>query len=520
MLLLVLIAGCAPQEEPTILVSVIADGHERAWQHTEPVTVQQFLQQVDIEVDYTIDRVNPERWTQIHDGIRITVVRVQEEEYCEEEEIPFRQQTRWVEGLEEERIGQAGRNGIQEICYRVRIDDGVRREPIEISRVEVRAPQDEIIYVPPTGELEPVPIRGTLAYISNGNAWVMRGSSTTKRPLTVTSDLDGRIFSLSEDGRRLLFARQTDDDTSSINRLWLISDTTNDNIGPIELIPQDVLYAEWVPGRDHTIAYSTFEGRQAPPGWQALNDLWMVRIDPQTGDQINITEVLDRSSGGAYGWWGTGFKWSPDGSQLAYIRADSIGLVDIEAGELGPRLEEFAALNTLQDWSWRTTVSWSPDSSLLLTTVHGPPYGGESPENSPVFNVAVVATDGSFRADMVERAGIWSTPRFSPQINDDDRQFPRGYMAYLQAREWESSISGEYDLIIADRDGSNARVVFPEADQPGFAARQFAQDFVWSPDGKQLAFIYLGNLWVMDVESGIAHQLTQDGGASKPIWKQ
>jgi resuscitation-promoting factor RpfB len=515
---LIVLAGCVQEEQAGILVSLVADGHERAWYYSEPVTVQQFLQEADIEVDYAMDRVNPERWTQIYDGIRITIVRVDEEEYCEENDIPFRQQTRFVEGLEQERIGQAGRNGIQQVCYRVRIEDGVRRDPVEISRVELVSPQDEIIYVPPTGELDPVPITGTLAYISNGNAWVMRGSSANRRPLTVTSDLDSRVFSLSPDGRQLLIARTEDNDGSTFNRLWLITDTTSETGEPVQLIPQDVLYAEWVPGHNHTISYSTFESRQAPPGWQALNDLWIMRIDPQTGDQINIDQILDRSPGGLYGWWGTTYRWSPDGEKLAYVRADAVGLVDLDDGRLEPPLLEYAVLNTLQDWSWRATVSWSPDGDLILTTVHGPPYGNEPPENSPIFNIAVSAADGGFSADIVERAGIWSTPRFSPHINDEGNPFPRGYMAYLRARDWEASISSEYDLVVADRDGSNARVIFPRDGQPGLAARQFAQDFVWSPDGRQLAFVYLGNLWVIDVESGIAHQLTQDGGASKPVW--
>ena len=32
-----------------------------------------------------------------------------------------------------------------------------------------------------SGELDPVTIDGTLAYLSNNNVWAMRGSSTSKR---------------------------------------------------------------------------------------------------------------------------------------------------------------------------------------------------------------------------------------------------------------------------------------------------------------------------------------------------
>jgi hypothetical protein len=110
---------------------------------------------------------------------------------------------------------------------------------------------------------------------------------------------------------------------------------------------------------------------------------------------------------------------------------------------------------------------------------------------------------------------MWSTPTYSPQF-ESESIYPGGYMAYLQAREWQESRSGEYDLIVADRDGSNARRVFPPHDQPGLRAQ--VGELAWSPDGRQIALIYQGNLWVVDVETGLADQLTQGGGASRPVW--
>src|SRR5205085_11516227 len=92
----------------------------------------------------------------------------------------------------EQQVGQAGQNGILETCNRITLRDGVESDRVKVSETEIVAPQDEIISVGPTGEVEPVPISGTLAYLNNGNAWVMRGSSTAKRLLTTSSDLDSR----------------------------------------------------------------------------------------------------------------------------------------------------------------------------------------------------------------------------------------------------------------------------------------------------------------------------------------
>ncbi len=518
--LFVFFAACTQVEEaPSFLVSLVTDGRELTFEYTVPVTVAEFLQDAEVEIG-ELDRVEPPAFSQIRDGMRVTVVRVEEQTECEEEEIPHRTNRVFNEGLApgDELLGQAGLNGVEEICYRVLIEDGIRRDPVEISRVILTEAQDEVVYIGPTGQLDPVPITGTLAYINNRNAWIMSGSSTTKRPLTTASDLDNRVFSLSENGRQLIFTTRDNRDNDRetyLNQLWMISDTGRD-ADPIKLIPEDILAAEWIPGQSNMISYTTGEARQTAPGWQAFNDLWTMRIDPQTGEALNINEVLEPSSGGLYGWWGTAYKWSPDGTQLGWVRADSLGTVDLDSGELRPLLQ-FPLFNAPGDWSWRASLSWSPDNQLLLTQVHGPPVSNEPAEFSPVFNVAVTSAEGSFSTEVVDNAGIWSSPTYSPLFTPPDSEFSIGRFVYLQARDISNSINpqAEYDLIVADRDGSNQRRIFPPVGQPGLTAQQ---TLAWSPDARQIAFIYQGNLWVADVETGVTHQLTLDGGASHPVW--
>jgi hypothetical protein len=517
-LLVVLLAACTTtaSQEQRIIVSLVADGRERTFTYDLPITVGEFLRDAGVTLG-NIDDVNPPTFSQIADGMRVTVVRVQEQTECETEAIAYRRQTVPFEGLEpgEERIGQAGQNGETQVCYRVEIRDGVRGSRTETNRTVLKAPVDEIVYVGPVGELDPVSIPGTLAYINNGNAWVMRGSSATRRNLTNTGDVEGRVFSLTPDGRALLFSQRTPSNAGFSNALYLITDTTV-NADAIELTPVNVLYAEWVPGRDHTIAYSTAEARAAPPGWQAYNDLWLLRIDPASGSPLGVERLLENNPGGFAGWWGTGFYWSPDGSQLAYARANGIGLVNLETREL-QSLVTYTPFSSPASWSWRAQVSWSADSALLLTTVHGQPIGSEPPESSPAFHVAVTDTSGSFVANIGQNAGIWSVPTYSPAQRDANGAIISGQIAYLRARSINNSISesAEYDLIVADRDGSNARVLFPQTTaQPGLTAREFA----WSPDGSAIAFIYQGSLWAVDVDSGLANQLTLDAGASRPVW--
>jgi hypothetical protein len=517
-LFLLTLASCVPTPAaPKLLVSLVADGRERTFEYASPVTVGEFLGDAEIELGQR-DRVSPERFTQITDGMRVTVVRVTEQTECEQVTIPHERQTVFNEALDpdEELLAQVGQNGVEEVCYVVNVEDGVARERVETSRVEITAPQDEIVYVGPTGQLDPVPIMGTLAYLNNSNAWVMRSSSAAKRILTTTSDLDQRVFALSADGQQLLFTRTAQVDRDNfLNQLWLIRDTSAD-AEPVQLVPEDVLRAEWMPGQPNTISYSTGEAQQTAPGWRAFNDLWRIRIDPQTGEALSIEEILEPSQGGLYGWWGTVYRWSPDGTALAWAQADSMGLVDLENDVFTPLLQ-YPVFETRADWSWRASISWSPDALLLLTTVHGAPVGNEAPQFSPTFNVAVTDTAGTFQAEIFKNAGIWASPQYSPLIARPNSEFSSGYLAYLQARDITNSINSqaEYDLIVADRDASNARTLFPERGQPGLSA---PQDLAWSPDGRQIAFIYQGNLWVIDVTSGVANQLTLDGGASKPVW--
>lgn len=518
--LALLISACRPNPEAqSLLVTLVVDGRERALPQTIAITVGEVLRQTQVEMGPQ-DEVNPPLFTQITDGMRITVARIREEIECEEQDLPYEERNIPYEALPpgETRLQQPGRNGTQQVCYRITIRDGLRSDPVQTSSVTLVEPQDAISYYGPSGELDPVTISGMLAYLSNNNIWLIRGISTDgKRQITDTNDVDQRVFSITPDSRQIIYTRQSDEDSSVFNQLWLIADSTRDS-DPIALVPENVLAADWIPGQADTISYSTGEVVTWSPGFAAYNDLFAMQINPQTGEALDVQPLVRPSSSGLSAWWPTRFTWSPDGSSLACVRADSVGLVDLQTGAC-QSLVTFPLFETRQGWSWRATVSFSPDGSLLLTTVHGLPTGNEAPQTSPAFHVAAVERTGLFSANVVENAGIWSTPRYSPAVTDPSTGQQYAYMAYMRARDLASSINagGQYDLVVADRDGSNARVIFPPEGQAGLTTTANAT-FTWSPDGTQIAFIYQGNLWVIDVASTVAHQLTLDGGATTPVW--
>jgi resuscitation-promoting factor RpfB len=518
---LLLMSACQPAPvEVSMLVYLQTGNVEKAYSVQEALTVEEFLSQdgVDVEWDDN-DRLVPPPYTQITDGTRITIVQVDEEEACETEEIPFEVEIIFNEAFQpnEERVTRTGANGVQRRCFRVMLENGLQADRIPVGQPEViTEPVNEIRVVGVNQEVEPIPITGTIAYINNGNAWVIRRNSTEKRPLTTTSGLDSMAFALSPNGQHLIYTREPEDTESFVNELWLIN-TVNDPI-PVKLTATDVLYAEWLPNQTDTISYSTSEVQEVDPGWRALNNVWTERVDLNTGASLAIRQVVTESSGGLSGWWGTVYKWSPDGEGLAWVRADSAGIYD-DAGEQRMLLE-YPIVRLLQNWSWRSNISWSWDGALLATTVHTP-LPGQPVDSSPAFDIVVTDTLNAFEAYIVERAGMWSSPQFSPPIQNPDSQFQNGYLAYLQSRDPDNSVYGEYDLLVADRDGSNAQIIFPPAGQPGITWEDVGltpQTFAWSPDARQIAVIYQGNLWLVDVLSKAAHQLTFDGHSQHPVW--
>jgi Tol biopolymer transport system component len=131
-----------------------------------------------------------------------------------------------------------------------------------------------------------------------------------------------------------------------------------------------------------------------------------------------------------------------------------------------------------------------------------------------VFNFAVTAIDTAFQVTLTPKAGMWARPQFSPLDANGN-----GHVAYLRARDPENSLNSEYDLVVANRDGSNSTALFPGANKPGLRPIDDRdEDWTWSPDGRQLVVVYQGDLWLVDAASGQATQLTVVGDTALPRW--
>jgi hypothetical protein len=512
--LLIILAGCAaPQvSEARITVQLVADGKQGSVDLPAGSTADEALKAGGILLD-PLDRTDPPLYTVLGEGSQVKVVRVKEEFIVEQEVIPFESQVVRNESLPagQEYWLQLGQNGVNEITIRKVFEDGEQVSSSRIKSVVVKEAIPQIKMVGVLKSFAPFPIPGRLAFLVDGNAWVMERTTGNRRQVVDTGDLDGRIFSLSPDRAWLLYTRSSQAD-DSINSLWA-APVGEDAGDPIDLGIENVVhFADWKPGSVLTIAFSTVEPRPGAPGWQANNDLRQLTFS-STGFIRELPVVLEANSGGLYGWWGTNFCWAPDGSQLGYARPDEIGWVDLQTNTQIP-LVEFTPLQTLGDWAWVPGIAWDPEGSKLYSVEHA------SPAESQVFDLIVTATDASPFVPLTPGVGMFAYPVPSPleELPSGERAYK---VAYLQALFPSQSETSRYQLTVMDRDGSNRTILFPVEGTGGLEA----QRVVWSPEKLEdaqalaLAVIYEGNLWLVDSERGEAWQITGDGLTSRVDWK-
>jgi hypothetical protein len=502
-----LIAACQTQPHQ---IFIEVDGR-REMLTTEATTVRGALAEANVILE-PLDRVSPDLYVKLEPGLVIVVTRVKEETETERQVIPFERQTVVNEALApgETRLAQLGVNGEEEISIRIVYEDGVEVSRTEISRMTIIEPVPEILVVGPQGELPSIPIEGAIAYLSNGNAWLMRDSSGSRRALTTEGNLDGRVFSLSPDGRQLLYTQKlTDEIELPLNELWLAS-TIIVGEKPVTLGIQGVLHAEWSPVVSQSlIAYSTAERAANPPGWRANNDLWLLDLSEENLAKVTPkpVELIKPNTQGLYPWWGTTFTWSPDGEKLAYARPDQIGIIKPAVSStltttLTP-LVDFVPLKTFSEWVWVPGLSWSPDGKFIAATIHGPPLASEPAEESQVFDLWLLSLDSTISAKVAEQVGMWSKPAWS-----------EAGIAFGEAINPLQSVNSRYTIQLIDRDGSNKRQLFPAKGQSGVQL----PELVWSPTGQTLLFVYSENLYLINTQGGSPRQLTINSQARYPQW--
>lgn len=516
----VLLAGCSEIREfysnndvPLQDISVYCDNIRYDSRISYNATVEEALQKVGVTVN-DMDIVYPSLQLSIPtDGI-IRVIRVTTEDITTEQIIPFQSQTVRNESMPdgETRIIQQGQNGQRQIATRYTYENGKQTAKTTVSAITVKEPVPEILMRGAKTEYAPIKINGRLIYISDGNAWMMEGSTENRTPLVSSGDLDGRILDLSSDGQWLLFSRTGR--STEVNGLWMVN--LNDwNAEPISLRVSNVLhFASWLPGDTRRFIYSSVEPSDQTPGWKALNDLRMQFVS-DTGMLMTQEEILPPDDLGTYSWWGTEFSLSRDARQLLFANPECIGIIDRLSGEKHELIHFTPYEKTRSDWAWIPGVSWNNENNGIYFTFHGKTTGEIQTFDPTDYHIAFYDVDSGEFHILVENAGLFSYPGVSPQFSNG-----RSYLTWLQTEMPQQVESERYRIMIADLNGNNIRTVYPSQSGSGYITPQHP---VWSPGEDQssawIAFLSNGNIMLVNPFAGIYNQITSDGTVSKFIWE-
>jgi len=508
----------APPEDISIQIEV--DGGILSRHVPSGSTVQSALEAAGIAIEGT-DRVEPSVSNILTEETVIRVYRVEEVIETEQDVIPFQVIRQPTEDLPtgQEKLLQAGKNGLKETVFVRVFENGEEISFSEVSTLELEQAVDEIILVGVQSSVAPITVPSPLVYLSNGNAWIMDQSTANRLLIVPTGDLDGRIFSLSDDGKWLLFTR-TEEDDEVINSLWAVNiESAGDVL--VDLDSENIIhYAGWASEYDYSFAYSSVEPRLSAPGWQANNDL-IIKTFSENGWTKIVDTLQETNYGGVYGWWGTDFEISPDGDFLVFASPDQVGIIPVEEEPEKQVYLEITPYKTQGDWAWMPGIGIGPLGNIVYTVDHTALEGSSVTEESPVFDLVAIPLTGGGVRQLVQNVGMFAYPLPSP-IQAKPSGEASYQVAYLQAVFPDQSATSNYRVALMDRDGSNQHLVFPASDKPGIQpSRGWG---AWSPkplesDGAYpLAVNYEGNIWIVNTETGDSWQVTGDGRVQALDW--
>lgn len=513
LILLFFFSSCSPDIQiASVDIKIIIDGNTINSQAEIGTSVQTVLSQNNISLNQ-LDKVTPGILSIIIEPVDIIVTRVEENFESEEIIIPYERQTVRNESLPEKQtvLIQNGVNGLREITYREILEDGIVTSRTEVRTIDTVIPRPEIIMVGVQAPFSPENFFGKIAYLTSGNAWLMEVDTANRKPLITSGDLDGRIFSISEDGKWLLFTRSAQS-IEWINELWVLN-LEQDTLIPVNLKTYNIIhFAEWEPGFSLSILLSTVEKRDVAPGWQANNNLIQLTLGAD-GNVLKRDEIIETNSGGIYGWWGTNFSFSRDGSFLAYSRPDSIGLVDLENKTFNS-FKQIIPYQTRSEWAWVSPISWSPDNTFLYWVNHQVDQSYSNPETSPFFDLQAINVNSKEIINAPKNVGMFAYPSISPDdVNGKYR------VAFLQAIFPENSETSRYRVMLMDRDGSNSELAFPTQDSPGIEPQTLVWENCKDYYECRTGLIYQGNIWFINVSNRAVSQITGDGLITLLDWK-
>ncbi|MCZ7380860.1 MAG: DPP IV N-terminal domain-containing protein [Candidatus Methanoperedens sp.] len=252
----------------------------------------------------------------------------------------------------------------------------------------------------------------------------------------------GEGLDWSPDGQKIVFCRPEDYHNSSI---WIVdADGTN----PRQLTSNTSFNCE--PKWSHDGKMIVFSS------WKESGDrILLMNNDGDHQKELNL------------GW---SPAWTPDG-MIAFIRTKDVGyeLITVNtegADERKILSKQFNIMNP----------KWSPDGTKIA-------FGGNRSGNWDIFTVN---SDGSNEKQLTDDI----KDEWSPSWNPDGTKIV--YHKFVQ-KHFDENGREDYDIMVMNSDGSNKIKLNTESGFQLFPS--------WSPDGRKIAFLKNGDIWIMNLKS-------------------